>query len=239
MLAVRASGDAVRELLPDGLEIAAENAPGLTVVSGETRAIEGFEARLAERRSGRPPPGDVPRVPLRDDGPDPRGVRARSSTRRRDRRRRSRGSPASRETGSRASRPQDSAYWVEQLRRPVLFAKGVARLLEDPARVTLEVGPGQQLTGLAKQAVPGRPAGVVTLSGCEGPVVVAPPRRAALGRRRVARLERAPRAPGERRGPAPDLSLRAQALLGGSRHDADRWPSSSSLAVNTISTRTR
>ncbi len=37
---------------------------------------------------------------------------------------------------------QDSAYWVDQLRRPVRFAKGVARLLEDPARVTLEVGPG-------------------------------------------------------------------------------------------------
>ena len=29
---------------------------------------------------------------------------------------------------------QDSAYWVDQIRRPVLFAKGIARLLEDPAR---------------------------------------------------------------------------------------------------------
>ena len=165
MLAVRASGDAVRAMLPDGLEIAAENAPDSTVVSGETAAIEEFEARLAGTRSGGAPPGDVARVPLGDDGPDPRRVRGASWTRPLDRRRCSRGSPASRGTGSRSDATQDSAYWVQQVRRPVLFAKGVARLLEDPTRVTLEVGPGQQLTGLAKRSVPDRPAGVVTLAG--------------------------------------------------------------------------
>ena len=75
MLAVRASARRVRELLPDDLEIAAENAPDLTVVSGETAAIEAFEARLAERERRSTPPRDLTRLPLRDDGSDPRRVR--------------------------------------------------------------------------------------------------------------------------------------------------------------------
>ena len=94
MLAVRATGDDVRELLPDGLEIAAENAPSLTVVSGETAAIERFEARLAEARRGRAPARDLARLPLRDDGPDPRARSPRSWLRRPDPRRRSPGSRA-------------------------------------------------------------------------------------------------------------------------------------------------
>ena len=172
MLAVRAGGDVVRGLLPSGLEIAAENAPTLTVVSGETAAVEGFETRLAERglaarrlatshafhsammepilatfcKLVASTPRSAPKLPW-----------------------------ISSLTGDwiTSEQAQDSGYWAEQLRRPILFGKGITRLLEDPARVALEVGPGQQLTGLAKQALPGRAPGVVTLAGAEPSLLLA------------------------------------------------------------------
>jgi acyl transferase domain-containing protein/glutamate-1-semialdehyde aminotransferase len=166
MLAVRAGADVVRQILPAGLEIAAENAPGLTVVSGETAAIEGFQALLAQR--------DLVARRLVTSHAFHSAMmepilevfsHAVASTRR--------SAPTlpwiSGVTGDwiAAERAQESAYWVEQLRRPVLFGKGIARLLEDPARVTLEVGPGRQLTGLARHAVPDRLPGAVTLAGAE------------------------------------------------------------------------
>ena len=167
MLAVRAAADAVRQILPAGLEIAAENAPASTVVSGETAAIEDFQARLAEqdlvarRLATSHAFHSAMMEPILD-----AFSRAVAST--------PRSAPTrawiSGVTGDwiTAERAQESAYWVEQLRRPVLFGKGIARLLEGPARVTLEVGPGRQLTGLTKHAVPDRPPGVVTLRGEEG-----------------------------------------------------------------------
>ncbi len=167
MLAVRASGDTVRELLPEGLEIAAENAPSSTVVSGETAAIEGFEASLAERDLAARRLAtshafhSAMMEPILDAFSEVVAATSRSA-------------PVlpwiSSLTGDWITneQPQESAYWVQQVRRPVLFAKGIARLLEDPALVTLEVGPGQQLTGLARRAVPGRPSGVATLAAAEG-----------------------------------------------------------------------
>ncbi len=168
MLAVRANADVVRELLPEAVEIAAENAPSLTVVSGATPAIEALEERLAERdlvgrrlatshafhsammepilemfaQAVEATPRSVPTLPW-----------------------------ISCVTGDwiAADRAEDSAYWVEQLRRPVMFGQGIERLLEDPKRVTLEVGPGRQLTGLARHALPDRPPGAVTLAGTGGP----------------------------------------------------------------------
>jgi acyl transferase domain-containing protein len=181
MLAVRTTGDDVRELLPDDLEIAAENAPNLTVVSGETAAIERFEVRLAER--------DVAArrlatshafhssmmEPILEEFAEVVASTPRSA-------------PTlpwvSSLTGDWITheQSQDSAYWVDQIRRPVLFAKGIARLLEeDPARVTLEVGPGRQLTGLTKQAFPDRPWRRHAQRRGR-PVIVASP-RAALDRR--------------------------------------------------------
>jgi acyl transferase domain-containing protein/glutamate-1-semialdehyde aminotransferase len=168
MLAVRASADDVRALLPKSLEIAAENAPGLTVVSGETAAIEGFEALLAERDLvGRRLATShafhsAMMEPILETFAEAVASTPRSAPTR----------PwISSVTGDwiTGERAQEGAYWVEQLRRPVLFGKGVARLLEDPARVTLEVGLGRQLTGLTRHAVPDRPPGAVTLAGAEDP----------------------------------------------------------------------
>ena len=45
----------------------------------------------------------------------------------------------------------DASYWAAQLRQPVRFAAAVGRLLEDPSRLLLEVGPGQALTTLARR----------------------------------------------------------------------------------------
>jgi acyl transferase domain-containing protein/glutamate-1-semialdehyde aminotransferase len=161
MLAVRASADRVRELLPDGLEIAAENAPDSTVVSGETGAIEDFESRLAEhevaaRRLATSHAFHSPMMePILDAFSDAVASTPRSA-------------PTlpwiSSLTGDwiTPEQAQDPSYWAQQVRRPVLFARGIARLLEDPQRVTLEVGPGRQLTGLAKRTVPDRPAGVAS-----------------------------------------------------------------------------
>ncbi len=49
-------------------------------------------------------------------------------------------------------------YWVGHVRQTVRFADGVAELLEDPANVLVEVGPGQTLSTLTRQneVKPGR-----------------------------------------------------------------------------------
>ncbi|MEM7354986.1 MAG: beta-ketoacyl synthase N-terminal-like domain-containing protein, partial [Acidobacteriota bacterium] len=48
----------------------------------------------------------------------------------------------------------DPRYWAECLRRPVRFADGLAKLLESPECVLLEVSPGQILTRLARRQLP-------------------------------------------------------------------------------------
>ena len=45
----------------------------------------------------------------------------------------------------------DPEYWVRHLRSTVLFADGISRLLEDPERIFLEIGPGQVLSTLTRQ----------------------------------------------------------------------------------------
>ena len=48
----------------------------------------------------------------------------------------------------------DPSYWVRHLRESVRFSSGLTRLLEDPDRMLLEVGPGHTLTSLARQHQP-------------------------------------------------------------------------------------
>jgi amino acid adenylation domain-containing protein len=45
----------------------------------------------------------------------------------------------------------DPDYWVRHLRSTVRFSEGVSRLLEDPERIFLEIGPGQVLSTLTRQ----------------------------------------------------------------------------------------
>jgi acyl transferase domain-containing protein len=51
-------------------------------------------------------------------------------------------------TGEQAIDPQ---YWARHLRETVRFAEGVGRLLEDPQRILLEVGPGETLGTFARR----------------------------------------------------------------------------------------
>ena len=44
-------------------------------------------------------------------------------------------------------------YWGEHLRKPVLFAPAAARLLADPRRMLVEIGPRAAMSALATQAV--------------------------------------------------------------------------------------
>lgn len=45
----------------------------------------------------------------------------------------------------------DPAYWGRHLRNTVRFADGLRHIFSEPGRVVLEVGPGETLTGLARQ----------------------------------------------------------------------------------------
>jgi acyl transferase domain-containing protein/acyl carrier protein len=60
--------------------------------------------------------------------------------------------------GGQATDPQ---YWVDHLRQGVRFSSGMRKLLEDDARVFLEVGPGNTLAGIARHHLqPGAPSRV-------------------------------------------------------------------------------
>jgi acyl transferase domain-containing protein/thioesterase domain-containing protein/acyl carrier protein len=55
-----------------------------------------------------------------------------------------------------AAAATDPGYWTKHLRNTVRFSEGLAELFRDPARVFLEVGPGQALASLTRQH-PGKP----------------------------------------------------------------------------------
>ena len=50
-----------------------------------------------------------------------------------------------------AEEATDTEYWVRHLRSTVRFADGIAKLLDDPDRTFLEVGPGQTLSTFVRQ----------------------------------------------------------------------------------------
>ena len=167
MLAVRAPADQVEALLPAGVDIAAVNAPGLTVVSGPTDPIDALATALAQRgiqvsalltshafHSSMMAPV---RPPL---------VKAVAAVARK---------PATLAIIStalaRATAEQelcDPDYWGQQLLSPVRFTDSIAVAAPDEHHVLLEVGPGQTLTTLARQTFAGEAGRVVV--PCLGPV---------------------------------------------------------------------
>src|SRR5262249_9759768 len=50
-----------------------------------------------------------------------------------------------------AAEATSPAYWAGHVRQTVRFAQGVAKLIEEPRNILLEVGPGQTLSALARQ----------------------------------------------------------------------------------------
>jgi acyl transferase domain-containing protein/thioesterase domain-containing protein len=153
MLSVAVAADTLS--LPTGLALAAINGPEQCVVSGPTDAIQKFALELGKQA-----------VPCRllhtshafhSAMMDPmlesfRAHLAKVSLR----------APKipyiSNVTGTwiTAAEATDPGYWTKHLRSTVRFSEGLAELFRNPARVFLEVGPGQALTSLTRQ-YPGKP----------------------------------------------------------------------------------
>jgi amino acid adenylation domain-containing protein len=150
MLAVRAGLDAVRALLPEGIEVAGCNAPALTVVAGGHEAIDRFAQSLEKSEI------DATRLRVSHafhsasmEGALPRVSQALAQARLR--------APSltvySCVSGAplQAHEATDPGYWARQVRAPVQFSKAVMAELAQGDAVFLEVGPGQALTALLRQ----------------------------------------------------------------------------------------
>jgi acyl transferase domain-containing protein len=150
MLIVAAPEPVVRELLTEGVSLAAINAPSQVVVSGPTELVDQVEAALTERDLG------VRRLRFGASAhsvlieailPEFAELVATVAT----------AKPhvpcISNLTGTWLTGDQamDPGYWVRHLRAPVRFADGVATVLATGPVVLLEVGPGTTLTTLGRQ----------------------------------------------------------------------------------------
>ncbi|WP_130618208.1 polyketide synthase [Dyella amyloliquefaciens] len=156
MLSVRLPAEQLLPRLPADLQLAAENSPTASVVSGETARVEAFRAQLeAEGVACRllqtshafhsammdpvlePFRAEVTRVAL--------------------------STPAipiiSTLTGEalRDDEAISADYWTRHLRGAVRFSPALQRLLDEPSHVFLEVGPRNALTTLARQHAGSRP----------------------------------------------------------------------------------
>ncbi len=152
MLAVRAPAEALEPMLSGGLSIAAVNSPVATVVSGTTEAVNRFEDALSDRNL--PAKRLATSHAFHSSMMEPVLETFASLVAKVERR------PPSLTwvsclTGRfiEPSQATDPAYWAAQMRQPVLFARGVESLFEAGDWVTLEVGPGQGLTTLARQTL--------------------------------------------------------------------------------------
>lgn len=167
MVAVALTPEKVEPLLDDGLVIAAFNTPGLCVLSGTSEAIERFEKRAASHGTKcrklhtshgfHSPMMDPILSPFEAEVARARLVPPEIPI-------------VSTVTGKpiRAEEATDPRYWARNLRQPVRFADGVARLLERNNLVLLEVGPGNTLGSFALQN-PARAEGHTVLASVRPP----------------------------------------------------------------------
>ena len=150
MLSVALPEPRVRELINADISVAAVNAPELCVVSGTSRSIESFEARLHA--------DDVSSRRIRIIGAVHCGLLDPFLEEFSRRLETVKLSPPSipyisNVTGDwvRAEDATNPQYWVRHLRYTVRFADGLATLLADPNQVLVEIGPGNTLSSLARQ----------------------------------------------------------------------------------------
>ena len=150
MLAVSASRHELEPLLRDGVCISASNAGQLLVLSGPAEALAAVQAEIATRgwvcrpvnsshafhSSMMAPVGSALAELFRGASLQAPKIPYLSNL-----------------TGDWISDAQatDPEYWVRHTCSEVRFAAGMARLLEDPARLFIEVGPGQSLTSFVFQ----------------------------------------------------------------------------------------
>lgn len=148
MLSVGLDEATLRRRLPEGLSIAAVNAPEVTVAAGPEEAIERLHAELDGEGI------DVRRIhidvaahsSMLEPILEPFGAHLRTL----------RLSPPEREfISNRSGRPAGAEvatadYWVRHLRETVRFGDGIGHLLADDGPLLLEVGPGRTLATLAR-----------------------------------------------------------------------------------------
>ena len=162
MTVIPAGSDVVQDLVGDRLDIAAFNAPNLCVVSGEVGDIEALEARLlgGEYEAKRIRIKVAAHSRILDGQLDAfragfAGVRFATPK-----------VPFVSSMRGDWGREDDFAsadYWVRHLRNTVRFTDAVSRVLEQPNRILLEVGPHHTLSPLAEMAEGAhRPAAIVT-----------------------------------------------------------------------------
>ncbi|MEM7412282.1 MAG: beta-ketoacyl synthase N-terminal-like domain-containing protein [Myxococcota bacterium] len=151
MLAVSATEAQLAGVLPDGVSIAVENGRETLAVGGPFAAIEALEATLTEK--------DWPHRRLHTSHAfhtammEPMLAPFREFVSQRDRH-----APnlpfVSNVTGTwiQPEHAMDPQYWADHVRSTVRFRAGLETLLEGRAALAIEVGPGQALTSLARQA---------------------------------------------------------------------------------------
>ena len=148
MLSVPLPESELQTLLNDALSIAAINGPALSVVSGPKEAVDELEAALEKRSCSthRLRTSHAFHSAMMDPIVQPFA----------DQLRRLRLQPpqipfVSNVTGDwiQPGEAVDPLYWARHLRQTVRFSQGVGRLLAEPERILLEVGPGTTLRSLA------------------------------------------------------------------------------------------
>src|SRR5690606_34907204 len=153
MLSVRMPAREVLAMLPESLSLAAENAPGASVVSGPSDAVAAFQSVLeAEGIACR-------RLhtshAFHSEMMDPVVARFREEVAAVERH-----APQLPVLSTATARWLDADtatspdYWARHLREPVRFSAALMAALEQPARVLLEVGPRGTLSALARQHPP-------------------------------------------------------------------------------------
>lgn len=149
MLAVEMLSEELQQILPDGLSIAALNAPELSVVSGDLVTVAEFQAMLIQKGIVTHPlctshafHSAMMEPCLQQFAKAFEHVELKAPV-----------LPfISSLTGnwiksSEATRP---GYWVDQLRGTVDFSSGITQVLKDEVAVLLELGPGSTLCSLAE-----------------------------------------------------------------------------------------
>ena len=150
MLAVQLSEKDIKRFLNQRLSLAAVNAPGFCVVSGETEVVKQLESDLEK--------SDVAFTRLHTSHAFHSEMMEPILVAFKERVEKVRVSAPqipflSNLTGTwmTSEEAMGASYWARHLRQTVRFSDCVEELLKDPNRVLLEVGPGQTLSMLARQ----------------------------------------------------------------------------------------
>ena len=169
MIAVRKAAQVLREMLPEGLSIAAINAPEMTVVSGPGQLLDEFSACLDREgmQSSQLRTSHAFHSPMMAEAVAPLVARIEATRR---------GVPDIEICSTLLGRAIAAgefdvpAYWGRQILSPVLFSDAAKAAAGNGRRVLLEVGPRQALAGFARQTL-----------GDEGCLAIVPAQGQAIG----------------------------------------------------------